>query len=42
MNVRIGFSAEEKGDRQFLEAVDFAFSSATRPGQPRTARAGDR
>jgi hypothetical protein len=32
MNVRIGFSAEETNERQILEAVDFAFSSAQRGG----------
>lgn len=31
MAVRIGFSAEESPERQVLEAVDFAFSSPSRP-----------
>jgi hypothetical protein len=31
MAVRIGFSAEESPERQMLEAVDFAFSSPSRP-----------
>jgi len=42
MAVRIGFSAEETGERQILEAVDFAFSSPQRSGQARPAQAGDR
>jgi len=42
MTVRIGFSAEETGDRQVLEAVDFAFSSPQRGAQARPAHAGDR
>ncbi len=41
MAVRIGFSAEESGDRQNLDAVDFAFSSSQRGGQ-RPAQSGDR
>lgn len=42
MNVRIGFSAEETGERQTLEAVDFAFSSQQARGQGRPAQAGNR
>jgi hypothetical protein len=42
MSVRIGFSAEETGDRQVLDAVDFAFSSAQRGGHGRSAHAGER
>ena len=43
MAVRIGFTAEESADRQALEAVDFAFSSAPRSAPlPRAAQAGDR
>lgn len=42
MTVRIGFSAEETGERQVLEAVDFAFSSPQRGGQGRAAHASDR
>jgi hypothetical protein len=39
MAVRIGFQAEESPERQALEAVDFAFSSASRSNvQQRTAQ----
>ncbi|MGH6924084.1 MAG: hypothetical protein ACRED5_10125 [Propylenella sp.] len=42
MTVRIGFSAEETGEKQILDAVDFAFSSPQRGAQARSAHAGDR
>ena len=43
MAVRIGFTAEESAERQGLEAVDFAFSSAPRSGPlPRAAQTGER
>lgn len=43
MAVRIGFTAEESPERQVLDAVDFAFSSAPRPAAgARTAQANDR
>lgn len=43
MTVRIGFSAEDNPERQVLEAVDFAFSSAPRQGmEARPANARDR
>ena len=43
MVVRIGFTAEESAERQGLEAVDFAFSSAPRSGPlPRAAQTGER
>jgi hypothetical protein len=44
MAVRIGFTAEESPERQALEAVDFAFSSAPRaaPAEARPVQARDR
>ena len=43
MAVRIGFTAEESPERQVLDAVDFAFSSAPKPTQEaRPAQARDR
>jgi hypothetical protein len=42
MTVRIGFSAEETGERQILDAVDFAFSSPQRGGHALPSQAGDR
>lgn len=43
MAVRIGFSAEETPERQVLEAVDFAFSSHSKPTpDTRTSHARDR
>ena len=40
MAVRIGFSAEETPERQGLEAVDFAFSSASRSAVTQRAAQG--
>jgi hypothetical protein len=43
MAVRVGFTAEESPERQALEAVDFAFSSAPRSAPlPRAAQTGER
>jgi len=43
MAVRIGFTAEESPERQVLDAVDFAFSSAPRSApEARPAQARDR
>ena len=42
MSLRIAFSACETGDRQSIEAVDFAFSSGPRQVNTRAAQAGDR
>jgi hypothetical protein len=43
MAVRIGFSAEDTPERQVLEAVDFAFSSPSRPTpETRATHARDR
>ncbi len=43
MSLRLAFSAVETGERQALEAVDFAFSSGSRPSQTaRPAQANDR
>ena len=42
MALRIAFTAAETGDRQNLEAVDFAFSSLPRPPTARAPTANDR
>ena len=43
MTLRVAFAAAETGERQGLDAVDFAFSSGSRPAQgARPAQSNDR
>ena len=42
MTLRVAFAATDTADRQELEAVDFAFSSARPTGEPRAAQDGRR
>ena len=42
MTLRVAFAATETGERQGLDAVDFAFSSGARPAGGRAAQTGER